>query len=281
MKMDMIDLHIHTIYSDGTYTPEEVVRKAKELGLVAISITDHDSVSGLEEAISVGEKLGVEVVPGVEMSTDVGEDEIHILGYYLNWRESNFLSQLEEFQAARAKRNQKLIKKLESLGMRINYDELKGLAPRGVISRLHIARLMVKKGYVPSIEAAFEEWLNPGKPAYVEKMRVSPFRVIQSILKVGGIPVFAHPYLSQRDDLIPALVKSGLKGIEVYHSAHNAQVVEHYLRVAKKYHLLITGGSDCHGEAKDEILMGKVKVPALLLIELKKAKEEMECSKPI
>jgi len=118
------------------------------------------------------------------------------------------LSQLEEFQAARAKRNQKLIKKLESLGMKINYDELKGLAPRGVISRLHIARLiarlMVKKGYVPSIEAAFEEWLNPGKPAYVEKMRVSPFRVIQSILKVGGIPVFAHPYLSQRDDLIPA-----------------------------------------------------------------------------
>ncbi|RLE07168.1 phosphatase [Candidatus Aerophobetes bacterium] len=270
MKMEMIDLHIHTIYSDGTYTPEEVVCKAKELGLVAISITDHDSVSGLEEAISAGKKLGVEVVPGVEMSTDIGEDEIHILGYYLNWKNDGFLAKLKEFQAARVERNQKLVKKLESLGMRIDYDELKGLAPQGVISRLHIARLMVKKGYVSSIGAAFEEWLNPGRPAYVEKMKVSPFEVIKLILKVGGVPVLAHPYLSKRDDLIPDLVEAGLRGIEVYHSAHSPQVSEHYLKIAQRYHLLVTGGSDCHGEAKDEVLMGKVKVPASLLAELKR-----------
>jgi len=268
--MEMIDLHIHTIYSDGTYTPEEVVCKAKELGLVAISITDHDSVSGLEEAISAGKKLGVEVVPGVEMSTDIGEDEIHILGYYLNWKNDGFLAKLKEFQAARVERNQKLVKKLESLGMRIDYDELKGLAPQGVISRLHIARLMVKKGYVSSIGAAFEEWLNPGRPAYVEKMKVSPFEVIKLILKAGGVPVLAHPYLSKRDDLIPDLVEAGLQGIEVYHSAHSPQVSEHYLKIAQRYHLLVTGGSDCHGEAKDEVLMGKVKVPASLLAELKR-----------
>jgi len=281
MKMEMIDLHIHTIYSDGTYTPEEVVRKASKLGLVAISITDHDSVDGLEEAISAAEGSGVEVVPGVEMSTDVGEDEMHILGYYFDWKDADFLSQLKEFQAARARRNQKLVKKLEALGMKINYDELEGLAPQGVISRLHIARLMVRKGYVPSIGAAFEEWLNSGRPAYVEKMKVSPFQIVQLILKVGGIPVLAHPYLSKRDDLIPALVKVGLKGIEVYHSAHSARVSEHYLKIAQKYHLLITGGSDCHGEAKDEVLMGKVKVPASLLAELNKAKEKMRCSRPI
>jgi len=254
-----------------------VVCKAKELNLKAISITDHDSVSGLEEAFLAGERIGVEIVPGVEMSTDVGEDEIHILGYYLNWKDSDFLSQLKRFQTARARRNRKLIKKLESLGMPINYDELKGLAPRGVISRLHIARLMVKKGYVPSIKVAFEEWLNSGKPAYVEKMRVSPFEIIKSILKVGGIPVLAHPHLSRRDDLIPDLVEAGLKGIEVYHSAHNGRVRQHYLRIAQKYHLLITGGSDCHGEAKDEILMGKVRVPASLLVELKNAREKMGC----
>jgi len=130
--------------------------------------------------------------------------------------------------------------------------------------------LMVKKGYVSSIGAAFEEWLNPGRPAYVEKMKVSPFEVIKLILKVGGVPVLAHPYLSKRDDLIPDLVEAGLRGIEVYHSAHSPQVSEHYLKIAQRYHLLVTGGSDCHGEAKDEVLMGKVKVPASLLAELKR-----------
>jgi len=266
-----IDLHIHTIYSDGTYTPEEVVRRAKELNLAAISITDHDSVAGLEEAIAAGKRAGIEIVPGIEMSADMEEDEIHLLAYYLDWKDKNFLSQLNEFQSARAKRNRKLVKKLARLGMEIDHRELKGLAPRGVISRLHIARLMVKKGYVLSIGAAFEEWLNPGKPAYVKKMEVSPFQILQLILQAGGIPVFAHPYLSKRDDLIPDLVKAGLKGIEVYHSAHNSQISEHYKKIAEKYHLLITGGSDCHGEAKDKVLMGKVKVPAFLLDDLKAA----------
>ncbi|TET09267.1 PHP domain-containing protein [Candidatus Aerophobetes bacterium] len=265
-----IDLHIHTIYSDGTWTPREVVSRAKKLNLAAISITDHDSVAGLEEAIARGKKLGIEVVPGIEMSTDVGEDEIHVLGYYLNWKEKEFLAQLKKFQGARAERNRKLIKKLKELEMEINHGELKGLSGRGVISRLHIARLMVRKEYVSSIGNAFERWLNPGKPAYVKKMNVSPFQIIELILKTGGVPVFAHPFLSKRDDLIPHLVKAGLKGIEVYHSAHDSRVTQYYQKVAQKYHLLITGGSDCHGEAKDRVLMGKVKVPVSVLRVLKK-----------
>lgn len=273
--MPRIDLHIHTIFSDGTYTPEEAVFQAKKLGLVAISITDHDSVAGLASALVAGKRLGIEVVPGVEMSTDVGEDEIHILGYLLNWKKEDFLRQLEKFQAARANRNQKLLKKLDDLGMRVDYREVRKLAPRGVISRLHIARLMVEKGYVRSIGDAFEQWLNPGKPAYVQKMKVPPFEIIELLLKAEAIPVLAHPFLSHRDDLIPHLVKAGLKGIEVYHSAHNPQVVAHYKRIAQKHHLLITGGSDCHGEAKDKVLMGKVRVPETLLIDLKKAKEKI------
>jgi len=271
--MKRIDLHVHTIYSDGTYTPEEVVRRAKDLDLVAISITDHDSVDGVEEAIRIGKRLGVEVVPGVEMSTDLGNDEIHILGYYLDWKDEAFLSQLRESQEARARRNRKLIRKLGDLGMRLDYNEVKKLNPRGVISRLHIARLMVKSGYVPSIGAAFEEWLNPGKPAYVRRLKVSPFQIIQLISGLQGIPVLAHPHLSKSDDLIPELVKAGLRGIEVYHTEHNGRVVEHYKRVAQKHHLLITGGSDCHGEAKDEVLMGKMRVPASLLGELKKVRD--------
>jgi len=275
-----IDLHIHTIFSDGTYTPEEAVFRAKRLGLVAISITDHDSVAGLASALVAGKRLGIEVVPGVEMSTDVGEDEIHILGYLLNWKKEDFLRQLEKFQAARANRNQKLLRKLDDLGMRVDYREVRKLAPRGVISRLHIARLMVEKGYVRSIGDAFEQWLNPGKPAYVQKMKLPPFEIIELLLKAEAIPVLAHPFLSHRDDLIPHLVKAGLKGIEVYHSAHNPQMVAHYKRIAQKHHLLITGGSDCHGEAKDKVLMGKVRVPETLLIDLKKAKEKIRCSTP-
>jgi len=275
-----IDLHIHTIFSDGTYTPEEAVFRAKKLGLVAISITDHDSVAGLASALVAGKRLGIEVVPGVEMSTDVGEDEIHILGYLLNWKKEDFLRQLEKFQAARANRNQKLLRKLDDLGMRVDYREVRKLAPRGVISRLHIARLMVEKGYVRSIGDAFEQWLNPGKPAYVQKMKLPPFEIIELLLKAEAIPVLAHPFLSHRDDLIPHLVKAGLKGIEVYHSAHNPQMVAHYKRIAQKHHLLITGGSDCHGEAKDKVLMGKVRVPETLLIDLKKAKEKIRCSTP-
>ncbi len=269
--MQKIDLHIHTIYSDGTYTPTKVVEKAKELGLAAISITDHDSVSGVEEAIRAGEKLGVEVVPGIEMSSDTGEDEIHILGYYLDWKDKIFLAQLRIFQEDRAKRNQRLLKRLEELGMKLDHREIKNMAPKGVVSRLHIARLMVKNGYVSSIGEAFEEWLNAGKPAYIKRMKVSPFEVIQLILKVGGIPVFAHPYLSKRDDLIPEMVKRGLMGIEVYQSVHNEQAVAHYREIAEEYHLLITGGSDCHGEGKGKILMGTVDVPVSILDKLKKA----------
>ncbi|MEA1963751.1 MAG: PHP domain-containing protein, partial [Candidatus Aerophobetes bacterium] len=271
--MERIDLHIHSIYSDGTFTPEEIVCKAKELKLKAISITDHDSVSGIEEELEVGKKLKVEIAPGIEMSTDMGDDEIHILGYYIDWKNKDFLAQLKVFQESRAKRNKKLVERLKELGMPINHNKLKGLASKGgVISRLHIARLMKEKEYVSSIGEAFESWLNPGRPAHVKRMKVSPFEIIQLIINIGGIPVFAHPYLSKRDDLIPDFVRAGLKGIEVYHSAHNTRTEEHYQKIAQKHHLLITGGSDCHGRAKDKILMGTVNVPVQLLKDLKKAK---------
>jgi len=269
-----VDLHIHTVYSDGTFTPEEVVKLAKEKGLIAISITDHDSVAGIEEALKAGERWELEVVPGVEMSTDVGEDEIHILGYYLDWKHKEFLDKLDFLQEVRIKRNEKLLKRLKELGMWIDPRELDRLAPKGVVSRLHIARCMVEKGYVRSIDEAFEEWLNPGKPAYIERIKISPFEVIGLILEAGGIPVLAHPFLSRRDDLIPRLVEAGLEGIEAYHSTHDVKITRHYIEIAHKYDLIVTGGSDCHGEAKDEVLIGKVYVPETVLRELKKFKEK-------
>ena len=273
--MEKIDLHIHTVYSDGTYTPGEVVKKAKEIGLVAISITDHDSVEGVEEALQAGREFGVEVVPGVEMSSDVDHDEIHILGYYLDFKKKEFLSKLDYFQKIRIERNERLFRRLEELGMPVSSEEVLKLAPKGVVSRLHIARCMVEKKYVSSIDEAFEEWLNPGKPAYVERERISPFEVINLILEAEGVPVFAHPFLSRRDDLIPKMIDAGLMGIEVYHSTHDEKTVKHYMEIAKRYDLLITGGSDCHGEAKDEVLMGKVDVSVSVLWELKKAKAKL------
>lgn len=269
--MAKVDLHIHTVYSDGTYTPYQAVQLAKKLGLVGISITDHDSVAGIEEALEAGKIIGLEVVPGIEISSDVGEDEIHILGYYLDWKREGFLSRLDFFQQDRVERNEKLLKRLKQLGMEIKFEEVAKIAPKGIISRLHIARCMVKKGYVASIDEAFEDWLNPGKPAYIERVRVSPFEVIDLILNVNGIPVLAHPFLSRRDDLIPRMIDAGLMGIEVYHSSHDTATTKHYIEIAHRYGLLITGGSDCHGEAKGELLMGKVCVPDSILWELKKA----------
>lgn len=271
-----IDLHVHTVFSDGTLTPKEVVLRARKLGLVAVSITDHDTVRGVDEAVEAGDNMGVEVVPGVEISSDAGEDEIHILGYYINWRKKEFVSRLNFFQKIRMERNERLLVKLKELGMPVEFDELQNLAPKGVISRLHIARLMVKKGYVSSIDDAFENWLNPGKPAYVERLKISPFEVISLILEAGGIPVFAHPFLSKRDDLIPRMVEAGLMGIEVYHTSHDEKAEAHYLEVAKKFSLIITGGSDCHGEAKGEFLMGKAHVPVCCLYALKRAKDKIK-----
>jgi len=199
---------------------------------------------------------------------------MHILGYYMDWKDRAFLEQLSEYQESRGKRNRRMVQRLRDLGMNLEYEELEQMSPRGVMSRLHIARLMVKHGYARSIGAAFERWLNPGKPAYVRRTKVSPFEIIQSISHLGGIPVLAHPRLSRRDDLIPELVKSGLKGIEIYHNTQSGGVRDHYRRMAARYGLLMTGGSDCHGEVKDKVLMGKMKVPASLLIELKRARDK-------
>lgn len=266
-----VDLHIHTVFSDGTCTPQEVVYLAKKMNLAAVSVTDHDSVEGVGEALRCGRQTGVEIVPGVEVSSDVEQDEVHILGYYVDWKQKNFSSKLKSFQRTRRGRNNKLLNRLGELGMEIRFDQLTRFAPRGVISRLHIARCMVERGYVSSIDEAFEEWLNPGKPAHVERVKVSPVEAIGLILDAGGVPVFAHPFLSKRDDLIPRMVDAGLMGIEVYHTSHDEAIIRHYTEVARQFDLLITGGSDCHGEAKGELLMGKAHVPVSCLWNLKKA----------
>ncbi len=273
--MSGIDLHIHTAFSDGTFTPQEAVQLAKKRGLVAVSITDHDSVEGIEEAQKVGRKINLEVVPGVEMGSDVGQDEIHILGYYLDWKQKEFLLRLKFFQKTRMERNERLLDRLQQLGMPITLDELTQLAPKEVIGKLHFARWMLAKKYINSIGEAFEKWLNSGKPAHIERPKISPFEIISLIRAAEGIPVFAHPFLSKRDDLIPEMIDVGLMGIEVYHPVHSPAIVEKYKKIASKFNLLITGGSDCHGEAKGKSSIGTLNIPLSCLEDLKKARVKM------
>ena len=273
--MPEVDLHIHTVFSDGTCTPQEVVWLAKKIGLVAISITDHDSVKGIEKAQKAGRKINLEVVPGVEMGSDVGQDEVHILGYYLDWKQKEFLSRLKFFQGTRMERNERLLHRLKQLGMQITFDELTQLASKEVIGKLHIARCMLEKKYINSIGEAFEKWLNPGKPAHIKRPKISPFEIIDLIREAEGIPVFAHPFLSKRDDLIPKMVDAGLMGIEVYHPVHSPATVKKYKEIAKKFNLLITGGSDCHGKAKGDSLIGTLNIPVSYLGDLKKARDKI------
>lgn len=274
--MKYADLHIHTNLSDGSFTPEEAVASACKLGLEAISITDHDSVEAIGPALEAGEKYGVEVIPGVELSADAARREIHILGYYVDWKDPQFAERLRIFREVRLKRAEKIVKKLAELGKKIDFNELVQSYGKGSLGRLHIAREMLKFGYAHSIDEVFERYLGDYGPAYVPKKRLSPSEAIALVLKMGGVPVYAHPRISNRDELIPGFVKEGLRGLEVYHSEQDPEVSKRYQELAQKYDLVVTGGSDCHGHGKSEFLIGKVKIPYELVERLKDAREDIQ-----
>ncbi|RLG68758.1 MAG: phosphoesterase [Methanobacteriota archaeon] len=273
-----VDLHTHTTCSDGTLTPEQLVREAKRLGLVAVGITDHDTLGGVAEAWRAGDRLGVEVVPGVEISVDPpwGDRELHLLGYYVKENEE-LESKLRWARGARERRNLRIIEELVGLGMDISYEEVKRLAGGDVVGRPHIARLLVEKGYVKSFEEAFLRYLARGGEAYTPKERLGAEEGITLILRSGGVPVWAHPIKSGYDPsevekVLEWLVSKGLRGIEVYTPDHTPKQVEHLKSLAKKRGLIITGGSDYHGPGKNS--HGKLglnlEVPYETVLNLKK-----------
>jgi hypothetical protein len=265
--MKFADLHIHTRASDGKVTAEEAVWIAHQVRLAAISIADHDTVSGIEAALKVGKEYGIEVIPGVELSSEVKGTELHFLGYFIDWRKKWFQNKLSEFKEARKNRAKEILEKLQRLGMEIPYEVLISLDGK-VLGRPHIAQIMLDWGYVKTIDEAFDKYLGLGKPAYVKKFPLSPAEAIRMIRRLEGIPVLAHPVFAHADDMLPELIELGLRGIEVYYSRHDAQTIDHYEKLAQKHGLLITGGSDAHGP---EILMGSVRIPYSLVEELKKA----------
>jgi predicted metal-dependent phosphoesterase TrpH len=258
-----IDLHIHTTASDGTLSPAEVVRYAQAKGLRTIAITDHDTVEGIAEGLKEGRKLGLEVIPGVELSVDFTKGTMHLLGYYIDHIYAALLDKLTIVQQARAERNLKIVEKLRSLGIDIDLAEIRETPEHGQIGRPHFAYALVQKGHAQNIQDAFDRYLGKGRPAYVEKFRFSPQEAMDIIHKAGGITVLAHPFTLnqlQLHDLEPVIVElkeKGLDGIEVYYPEHSEGQTRFYRHLAQQYGLAITGGSDFHGLNKDKEDIGE------------------------
>ncbi|MFO7554447.1 MAG: PHP domain-containing protein [Desulfobacterales bacterium] len=266
----IIDLHIHSTVSDGTLSPAEILTLAQKLDIAAISITDHDTLKGSRDALSCGIPPSVKFLTGVEISSDPPPSftcagSFHILGYAVDVDNSELNHTLSMLKDSRENRNPRILKLLSDMGIEIALEEVLNLTGGSQIGRPHIAQLMVKKGYARSIDAAFDEYLGNGKPAYVNRFRFECEQTIKAILNAGGIPVLAHPFLLNikenevLENLIAILTEMGLRGIEVYYPEHTKELVAYYTRLARHYNLLITGGTDFHGDIKPEIKMGSGK----------------------
>ncbi|HSA62707.1 MAG TPA: PHP domain-containing protein [Nitrospiraceae bacterium] len=278
--MSRLDLHLHTTHSDGSFTPAEVIELAHKAGVTALAITDHDITTGIPEAIATGLQLGIEIIPGIEISSVFGDSELHILGYFLDWHDPKLSEQLSTLRESRHRRNPKIIERLQESGIDITYDEVRALAGTDSVGRPHIARVLMEKKVVGSAKEAFDRFLANGKPAYVSRDLPSPAEAIQWIKSAKGLAVLAHPTWVKTTegtltDLVRQLKAAGLDGVEVHYSTHTARQTREYLSLAKQLGLLITGGSDFHGITKPDIEVGIGKgtlhIPDSLLPKLKDA----------
>jgi len=241
------DLHCHTTASDGTLTPEQAVVRARELGLVALAITDHDVTEGVGPARTAAGRGGPEIVPGVEINAWADGTEVHVLGYYLDVDDAGLQTVLYRLRRDREERLLAMLRRLQALGMTLDPERVRAIAGEGSVGRPHVARALVERGHVASVEEAFGRLLTPGRPAYVPRHRLSPREAIAAIRRAGGVAVLAHPGLTGRDDLIPRLVGEGLQGLEVCHPQHTPRAQARYLELARRWGLVATGGSDSHG----------------------------------
>ncbi len=262
--MNKVDLHIHTTASDGKFSPEEIVRKASEIGLAYIAITDHDSISGVNPAREAAVSFpGVTVIGGVEINTDIPSGELHVLGYLFNPEGDELKTVLERLRNSRVERAKKMVHKLGMLGINIEFERVKELAGTGSIGRPHVAQAMLEKDYVTSFREAFNKYISRGCPAYVERDKITPIEATQLILRAGGIPVMAHPFtFDNPEKLINQCKAAGLIGLEVYYGSYSSDQVQLLLQISNKYNLIPTGGSDFHGlDTFVEPPLGTVNVP--------------------
>lgn len=271
-SMDTIDLHTHSTFSDSTFTPLQLVKYAEEKGLKAFAITDHDTTEGIKEAKSI--ETNVEVISGVEISTRYDKKEIHIVGLYVNENDADLNKQLKYYREKRVTRNFEILEKLNSLGVDITIDDVKESCTGDVISRAHIAKALVSKGFVGSYTEAFDRYLGDNKCAYVPRETLNYEESMELITKAGGVPVLAHPLLYKMSDtnlenMMVKLRQKGLKAVEVYYSTHSNSDTQHVMAMANRVGLIYSGGSDFHGATKPKIDMGtgmgKLAVPYEIL----------------
>lgn len=268
------DLHLHTEFSDGTDTPERVVELAREQGLSAIAITDHDETQGIARTVAAAARHGIEVLPGIEMSASVDGLEVHLLGFCFDVHHPGLRTHLAEQKARRVSRVREMVGRLRQVGVTINAEEVFQVAGEGTVGRPHVAQVLLRHGYVSTRAEAFSRYIGPNNPGFVPGSPLPPARIIQVIRQARGVPVLAHPVYLKRDAVIPAFVKDGLAGLEVYHPGHTPDLVQRYEQMADRLKLLKTGGSDYHGTSKEGAPIGAVKVPYALIDTLKQWQRE-------
>ncbi|MGN0543611.1 MAG: PHP domain-containing protein [Acutalibacteraceae bacterium] len=279
-----IDLHTHSLKSDGSMTPAEVVREAKRAGLAAIALSDHDTVDGIREAVAEGEKIGVEVIPAIEFSVQ-SKTETHILGYFIDIENPDLLKTLKEVVDLRIERNYVTCQRLNELGFDITIEEVRALAPNNFVGRAHFARALMDKGYTKSVKEGFDLYMTSGKYAYCEKQRLTARDAVELIGKCGGISFLAHPHLTKLDDdelkeFLKELKGFGLSGLEGYYTDYTPEMQEKYQAMARELGLIISGGTDFHAAMKPHISigtgLGNMKIPYSVLEAMKAERDRLK-----
>lgn len=249
---DRADLHLHTIHSDGTLSPEELVKRASAGGLSTISVTDHDSVGAIDEARAVGKTLGVEVITGVELSVSVGDQDVHVLAYFFDHTNRTVQDHLEFYRFERVKRAERIVGRLNDLDVPLTIDAVLEKAGKGSVGRPHIANALFDAGFTASYNEAFLKYIGQGKPAFERKIPVVPRAAIEMISEAGGLTFLAHPGVNISEEVLMGLIKDGIDGIEVVHPSHSPERISFYRGIVSEYFLLASGGSDYHGGSRSD-----------------------------
>jgi predicted metal-dependent phosphoesterase TrpH len=263
------DLHLHTNFSDGTFTPEELAGHGQRWGFATLALSDHDTVEGCARMAQACATHGIEFISASELTAEMDGHELHLLAYGIDITNDRLLGELAKFQEVRQNRIREMVICLNKLGIPLPPEAVFKLANCRAPGRPHVARALVQAGFCRTLDEAFDRFLKKGKPAWVPKFKMSAPDAIKLIHETGGLAVMAHPGLNRTDEFIPELLAAELDGIECFHSKHSTAMAEHYLMLADKYHLLVTGGSDCHGMNKGKPLIGTIKLPYEHVEELK------------
>jgi predicted metal-dependent phosphoesterase TrpH len=271
MSASRIDLHLHSTASDGSDLPTDVAANAARQGVEIIALTDHDAVDGIPPLRERAEASGIRVITGVELSVNEQGIDVHVLAYGFDPEEPGFVAALARWRAGRHERARKMLSRLKGIGIRISIEEVEAIANGGAIGRPHVAEALLQEGHVESLNEAFQRFLGHHAPAYVPKMTVSMEEAGSIVREAGGVTVLAHPGTLNRDHLIAGWSKRGLDGIEVWHTKHDASAVRRFTAIAAQHGLLMTGGSDCHGERTPGVTIGSVPVPDTILPPLDEA----------